>query len=234
MPSANMTSELKAYVSAYSMNSFFNATLSVMDEPTFWLNSTDAHNVTAGELERLIPGISAKYGNTTLMNIGVAPKNIEDVTVSEASQKMALSATVQLQFWLTNGTEVAALTLVDTDVEFTAMVTNMTLGLQLHKVNVASVTADYDTCGKLPARKLKIELNNAFRFGLPIINKLLAAHEIQIPTTVGPYLELSDVVTGYYDGYVALGVTPTFVNSTNTTAFLGATLPFIGAALPFM
>lgn len=91
---------------------------------------------------------------------------------------MGAKITVQLQFWQAGGEEIAAITLVDTTFEFTALVNDMALGMQLHKVNVDKITADLCTCGKLKPTQLKIELNNAFRFGMPIINKLLAAHVI--------------------------------------------------------
>lgn len=90
----------------------------------------------------------------------------------------------------------------------------MTLGMQLHKINVDQITADYDTVGKLQTKKLKIEINNIFRLGLPIINKLVSAHVMQIPTHIGKHVELSDVVIAYYDNYLALGVTPTIVKTT--------------------
>jgi len=87
----------------------------------------------------------------------------------------------------------------------------MTLGMEIHKINVDKITADMCTTGKLRPTQLKIELNNAFRFGLPVINKILAAHPIKIPTHVGKYFELSDLTVGYEDDYLALGLTPTFI-----------------------
>jgi len=67
------------------------------------------------------------------------------------------------------------------------------------------------TFGKLHTLSMKLVLNNAFRFGMPIINKVLSGVKINIPTHIGKYFELSDLAIGYFDDFLAIGLTPTFV-----------------------
>jgi len=76
---------------------------------------------------------------------------------------------------------------------------------------VDKITADACTFGTLHTFTLKLILNNAFRFGLPIINKILKTKVIDIPTHLGKYFELSDLTVGYFNDYLAVGLTPTFV-----------------------
>jgi len=52
----------------------------------------------------------------------------------------------------------------------------MDIALNITKVNTDSVYVDSDTFGDLNAFLIKTKLNNGFRFGLPLINHVLANH----------------------------------------------------------
>lgn len=86
-------------------------------------------------------------------------------------------SSLTLEFWVeqANGvTEMAAdLSLEGIEFKFTALVDNMDVILNITKVNIDSVDVLSDTFGRLSALTIKVELNNAFRIGLPIMNMIL-------------------------------------------------------------
>jgi hypothetical protein len=59
--------------------------------------------------------------------------------------------------------------------------------------------------------KLKLELNNFLRYYLGDINTWLATKPITVPTTIGGLFELSELNLGYFDSYLYMGATPTFI-----------------------
>ena len=105
----------------------------------------------------------------------------------------------------------ADLRLNDVDFKFTALVNNMDVSLNITKVNIDSVDVISDTIGRLSALTIKLELNNGFRIGLPIFNKILAKHQISIPSNILGLFELSDLTLGYHNDYIYAGATPTFI-----------------------
>merc|ERR1719326_311480 len=65
---------------------------------------------------------------------------------------------------------------------------------------------------------MKIAINTGFSLGKKRINKFLASKTMPIPSHLGKYFELSDLTVGYYDDYLALGLTPTFTKPTELNA----------------
>merc|ERR1711920_267297 len=67
------------------------------------------------------------------------------------------------------------------------------------------------TCsfGTLSTFKLKMELNVGLAVAAGPINKKLSA--LVIPSNILGIFELSDLVVGYYDGFLMAGATPTFL-----------------------
>jgi len=124
-------------------------------------------------------------------------------------------SSLTLEFWVeqANGvTEMAAdLSLEGIEFKFTALVDNMDVILNITKVNIDSVNVLSDTFGRLSALTIKVELNNAFRIGLPIMNMILSKHHIPIPSNIAGLFELSDLTLGYHDDYIYVGATPTFI-----------------------
>ena len=102
----------------------------------------------------------------------------------------------------------------------------MDIALDIDKVNVDSVDVLASTIGRLSALTIKLEINNGFRLGLPIINKVLSKHQIPIPSNILGLFILSDLTLGYHDDYIYAGATPTFIGpSAKTSAEVPHTEP---------
>jgi len=101
---------------------------------------------------------------------------------------MSGTTTLTLEFWVEQASGVSAmaadLRLNDVDFKFTAFVNNMDVSLNITKVNIDSVDVISDTIGRLSALTIKLELNNGFRIGLPLFNRVLAKHQISIPSDI--------------------------------------------------
>ena len=105
----------------------------------------------------------------------------------------------------------ASMRLIDTDFAFSALINDMTLAISLSKVNVDSVNVLSCSFGKLSAITMKLELNNFFRVFTPIINKDLQLHTFTVPSNIFGIFILSNLTIGYYNNYIYLGMTPTFI-----------------------
>lgn len=102
------------------------------------------------------------------------------------------------------------------DFKFTALVENMDVSLNITKVNIDNVDVVSDTFGRLSGLTIKVELNNAFRIGLPEFNVVLAKHTISIPSNIFGLFVLSDLTLGYHDDYIYAGATPTFIGPSSS------------------
>ena len=105
----------------------------------------------------------------------------------------------------------AEINLNDIAFQFTALINNMDISLNITRLNIDKVEVVSDTFGKLNALLIKTKLNNGFRLALPILNHVLANHQIKIPSNILGVFELSDLTLGYYDSYIFAGATPTFL-----------------------
>jgi hypothetical protein len=123
--------------------------------------------------------------------------------------------TVTLEFWaqtsLTTQELATSMTLIDTKFSFTVLVNNMTINAQLGTTNVDKITVNSCAFGNLSALLLKTELNNFFRVFTPIINKDLQLHTFTVPSNIFGIFILSNLTIGYYNNYIYLGMTPTFI-----------------------
>ena len=123
--------------------------------------------------------------------------------------------TLDLQFYVTktDGSQEMACELVlhDTKFGFIAPIDDMTLTIELTKVNVDSVDVVSDTFGKLSAVSIKLEINNGFRIFQGTLNSLLQAHPINFPTEVFGLFKLEQLTLAYYDDYIYAGITPIFL-----------------------
>ena len=126
--------------------------------------------------------------------------------------------TVTLEFWVETSETMrelaTSMTLIDTQFSFTALVENMVITLNLGSINVDKITVNYCSFGKLNALTLKVELNNFFRMFMPAINHKLAKHPVTFPSNMFGIFMLSDLTIGYYNDFVYLGFTPTFIPRT--------------------
>ena len=129
-------------------------------------------------------------------------------------------STLTLEFWAVTGettTDLAAsLTLGDLSFAFTVLINNMTVNMSLGTINVNKITVNSCSFGHLSAILMKTELNNFFRIFTPIINKDLQQHPLTVPSDIFGIFLLSDLTIGYYNNYIYLGATPTFIAPTQT------------------
>lgn len=106
------------------------------------------------------------------------------------------------------------MTLKDSEFKFTAIIDDMSMTLNIAKVNVDKVVVNSCSFGRLSALTLKVELNNGFRIALPLINKGLLGEPINLPTHIGGLFELKSLNLDYFDDYIYAGITPVFVGPT--------------------
>jgi len=104
--------------------------------------------------------------------------SIDNVHVQELNSEQGAQFTITTNFWAnntaTNVPELAAsLSFKDTEFSFSVIVNNMTLAMQLVKVNVDKITENYCSWGKIHTVPDKIAINNAIRALIPTINKKL-------------------------------------------------------------
>lgn len=103
------------------------------------------------------------------------------------------------------------MSLIDLNFAFTVLVNNMTVFMTLGTVNVDKVTINSCSFGKLSAILMKTELNNFFRLFTPKINAALQLHPFTVPSNVFGIFMLSNLTIGYFNSYLYLGMTPTFL-----------------------
>ena len=131
---------------------------------------------------------------------------------------MSGTTSLDLQFWVEKADstkELACeLSLSDMDFDFSALVTDMNITLNITKINIDKVDIVSDTFGKLSALTLKLKLNNGFRIMLPLLNVFLSKFNVSIPSNIFGIFELSNLNLDYFDGYIYAGATPTFLAPT--------------------
>jgi len=155
------------------------------------------------------------YYGSEPVDMFITVNSIVDTVIKQKDSIMGATITMTIEFYCNNtagAMELAAsLTFNDTDLQFTALIKNMTAGIQLSKINIDKVTDNYCAWGKLHTTTLKIEINNAFRALIPSFNKVLVNHYFDLPTQIGSLFILSNLSLGYFNDYLYLGLTPTFV-----------------------
>ena len=128
---------------------------------------------------------------------------------------MSGTTSLNLQFWVekTDSTKELAceLNLSDVDFDFSALVTDMNITLNITKINIDKVDIVSDTFGKLSALTLKLKLDNGFRIMIPLLNVFLSKFNVSIPSNIFGIFELSNLNLDYFDGYIYAGATPTFL-----------------------
>ena len=128
---------------------------------------------------------------------------------------MSGTTSLNLQFWVekTDSTKELAceLNLSDVDFDFSALVTDMNITLNITKINIDTVDIVSDTFGRLSALTLKLKLNNGFRIMIPLLNVFLSKFNVSIPSNIFGIFELSNLNLDYFDGYIYAGATPTFL-----------------------
>jgi len=207
------------FVSSYTIDTFFDSYLEI-GEIRGWFNNSMipeqmTMKMTTTTLNAFLTGIESYYGPNKPVDLHFNVQALNNFTVQENDERMGGLTTVTLEFWVetspTTQELATSMTLIDTQFSFTALVDNMVITLNLGQVNVDKITVNYCSFGKLSALTLKVELNNFFRVFMPAINHKLNKHPVTFPSNIFGILMLSDLTIGYYNDYVYLGFTPTFI-----------------------
>jgi hypothetical protein len=90
----------------------------------------------------------------------------------------------------------------------------MDLSMHIETINVDKVVINTDNIGGLRAITIKTQLNLGMHIIIPIANSILADKALTIPDHFTSYFALSDVVISYYNSFIMLGLTITFVTPT--------------------
>jgi hypothetical protein len=90
----------------------------------------------------------------------------------------------------------------------------MNLSMQIETLHVDKVVINTDNIGGLKAAQLKITLNASISLVILIANSVLADRSLTIPDHFTSYFLLSDIVITYFNSFLMLGLTITFVDPT--------------------
>jgi hypothetical protein len=214
--------QFQAYVSAYSIDSFFSSWIEV-GTVAAWFNSTEipansTTQLTTSTVNTLLPGIESYYGADVPMDIYFNVIGAGNIGIFETNQEMDGNVDLQTQWWVNkaDGTrEMAAeISLQNMNFGFTATVSNMNVSLAVDAIKTVDVIVDSCAFGTISARSLKIKLNLFFQTFKVFINKWLSAMDIVIPSNIGGLFILSDLYIEYYNDYIYAGATPTFIGQT--------------------
>ncbi len=96
----------------------------------------------------------------------------------------------------------------------------MSVSIQISEVKSTNLVVDSCSFGKLSAVTLKLELNNFLKIYMPHINSYLNTVPINVPSNIAGIFELSDLTLEYFDNYVYMGATPTFIPPSHLTSIL--------------
>ena len=180
MPYKNTTktAQFQAYLSDYSVDSLMGSWLEV-GEIAGWLygdqlpvfkNGTLATTLTAFELDFVFPGMSARYGKDSIVDIHGAITELHDFTSSAADQDVSVQGTANLQFWPRfNGTTELAIELDVIDILFTGgiAVNGFEASADISKFLVDKINVVSSTIGNISAFKLKLEINTVSKILVP-------------------------------------------------------------------
>jgi len=226
------TQQFQAFVSAFSIDTFFSSWLEVGTIQA-WFNasmipSSSAVQLTTSSVDEILPGISDYYGAGLPVDIYFKVLSVGDIGITEADQVMNGEGSIETQWWVeqANGVKVMAaqVTLTNTKFGFTALVDNMNVSLNVDQIKSTDVTVDSCTWGTLSALAIKLKLNTFFLTFKVFINKWLATLDIVIPSNIGGLFLLSDLTIEYFNDYIYAGATPTFIGTNANAAALHAAL----------
>ena len=136
--------QYQAYVSAYSIDGFFNSFIEVVGMKG-WVNATEIPagvplTLNTGTINILLPGISDYYGSSQPVDVHFNVTSLGNFQVFEANSKMSGTTSLNLQFWVEKADstkELACeLNLSDMEFDFSALVTDMNITLNITKFNI--------------------------------------------------------------------------------------------------
>lgn len=217
--------EFQAFISDESVDSLMGSFLEV-GSIAGWLYGDElpekaGRNLTCADLEVAFPGISAKYGADSIVDVHFDVTDLHGFASSAADQDVTVRGTADLQFWPRfDGTTEIAVELSVIDILFTGAidVENFIATGEVTKFLVDQIEVVQSTVGDLSAFALKIEINTVSRLIVPEINNFLKNYQVPIPSDIFGIFTLSNLFLTYNDGYIFGGATPTFVDPTPTVS----------------
>lgn len=211
--------KFQTFLSAYTINSFCHSLTEVMDVKG-WARASKTQ-MTTTKVNALLPGIMSYYGAGQPVDIFFQIYQLGDFESFADNQEMQGLATLEMQFWVTTTSGdleyAAGLNLKDTKFAFIAPIQDMSLTIEVTKLNVDSVDVLYCSFGRLSAVTVKLEINNGFRIVQPALNAALADMPINFPTNIFGIFEMEQLTLAYYDNYVYAGITPVFIDPYSAT-----------------
>lgn len=182
-----------------------------------WFNAEDVpagskFALTTTTLDKAFKGISDFYGPDLPVDIHYEVSNLYDFAITEAPG-ITLFADLDVQFWVegANGKELAADIAIE-KFEFQgdiSIVNGYDMNANITKLQVHSIDVKSCAFGDISAFKLKMELNVGLAVIAPTIAKKI--NSIELPSDLAGIFTLSDLIVAYYDGYIGVGATTTFI-----------------------
>jgi len=156
------------------------------------------------------------------VNLFLKLTRLSDISSSEANQNLAIVGGLDFAIWVETQDqgEVLALDLSVDNVAIDASITitNFTIGLEANKFQVGTIDVVTSTIGRVSTLTLKTLINTGFLVLIPVLNTFLEKLHVQFPDNILGIFTLDDLNLAYYDNYIYLGATPTFLPPT-VTAF---------------
>lgn len=213
----SIPSALQVFASEESVNSLLSSFLQVKDV-SGWFNATEVpagskFNLTTGFIDKIFTGIASKYGDDKLVNVQFALTKLDNFTVKETSPDITLYADIELKFYVETGNDTElAVDITINNLEYQgqiAIVNNYNVSSNITKLQVHGITVNSCTFGHIGVLKLRMAMNVGLAVAAPVIsNKIGTFH---IPKTISGIFDLSDLIIKFYDGYIGVGATPTFI-----------------------
>lgn len=201
------------FASAWALNAF-STTLFQEVDLAYTLIGQDL-NITTSELNIGLPGISGHYGPDQFVDIAINLTSVQEITTRKDDNTVSAMSAANVKFYVhkTDGTKELA---VDIDgqqmyTNFTVLIFGDAVAGNVTAVSVGKVKQNSCTFGKIPLTTEKFFLNKIINTFLPSINEFLNSKRLILPTELFGIFTLSDLVIKYYDYYVMIGATPTFI-----------------------
>jgi len=96
----------------------------------------------------------------------------------------------------------------------------MNVSLQLQQIKDTGVRVDSCAYGSISAFAFKTKLNFFFTTFKIFINKWLAGLTVTVPSNIAGIFILSELYIEYYNNYIYVGATPTFIGSVADASML--------------
>lgn len=132
------------------------------------------------------------------------------------SNTMSFHANAELDFWIhrSDGQRVNAAQIAINDFffNFTFLINGMQVVSNVTQAHLVSIKSSHAVWGNLSSNLVTNMINIVFKFGTPLFNKWWQANnKIMIPNELFGLFRLSDLKVKYYNDFLELGLTPTFL-----------------------